>query len=162
MKKIIRILFFVLLLSVQGIVVAEAKVKTPSTKVKSVETTVAKKSAEEAATADEFDFKKLSLKLAEIEEKIKNGDFTRRSLEESSNYLNETELKLENVIRKLEKDQNYAQEALAAFGENAEASGVEDKSIAEMKEKYTAAVASYKNKLITFWCYLLNHPYNSK
>lgn len=96
---------------------------------------------------DNFDFKQIAALFTEIEENLRTDNFTRQSLEEASVFLNETDLALESDVRRLEKDLNYAQDALAAFGEEA-AGGENDPAITEMKEKYAANVTMFKNKLI--------------
>lgn len=96
----------------------------------------------------EFDFKQIAARFTEIEENIKNDNFTRQSLEDASAFLTETDLALENGVRKLERNLAYAQDALAAFGDGTEADGEPDPDMAEIREKYAAHVAMFKNKLI--------------
>ena len=156
MMKKIYLLILVLALVIGGgnfAAVAYAKdVSAATAQAKNVAKQEVNSAAETTTDAEnaveEFDFKKISQSLEEIEEQLKNNDFSRQSLEKNTTYLTETELKIENEIRKLEKDQAYAQDALSAFGEKTTDDGEEDKSIAEMREKYSAAVNGYKNKLI--------------
>ena len=141
MKNMLKVLIVaaILAFNAQGCLAAQQKqvVKSapaPETKVEE--------------NTDEFDLKQVSARIIAIEKDIADENFTRQSLDESLNYLSDVEIKLENVIRKLEKESAYAQEALAAFGEAPAEGETEDSSIAEMREKYNAAVSSYKSKLI--------------
>lgn len=143
MKKLLNILFLALIIFAADVNSALAVKKKAAVKA---EEAVIK--AEVTAATDEFEFKQISARLVEIEQNIKTDNFTRQSLESSTVYLNETELSLEGIIRKLEKESAYAQEALAAFGETSEDMNESDAAIAEMKEKYISAVNNYKNKLI--------------
>ncbi len=147
MKRIFRIFVLVLMLVLQAQAghAATAK-KAQGTKDVVTEEKITQQA--EVNASEELDFKVVSQKLTEIETSIKSDDFTRQSLEKYADYLNDTELKIEAVIRKLEKELAYAQESLAAFGEESTDAGEGDKAIAEMREKYSTAVAGYKNKLI--------------
>lgn len=146
MKQFFRVFVLVLILSLSAQTgwSATAK-KTQNVAAKSA--TVEVKVEDETAPAEELDLKKVSQSLAEIEGTLKGGNFTRQNLEKYTEYLNDTELKIEATIRKLEKDQAYAQDALAAFGEDSAETGDGDGTITEMREKYSAMVTGYKNKL---------------
>lgn len=98
--------------------------------------------------SDESDLRQISARLAEIEQEISAKTFTRQSLEEALSFLSNAEIRLEAVIRKLEKESTYAQDALAAFGEAPAEGEEEDAAIAEKREKYNAEVSAYKGKLI--------------
>ncbi|MBO5038102.1 MAG: hypothetical protein J6C85_01400, partial [Alphaproteobacteria bacterium] len=112
--------------------------------------------AEEAAAlvsvengdAEAFDFKRVTAALGTTEAMVKSGDFTRQSLDEALTFLSETDVALDAAIKNIEKESKYAQDALNAIGEAPQEGESEDKSIAEMREKYTASVSAYKNKII--------------
>lgn len=112
--------------------------------------------AEEAAAlvsvengdAEAFDFKRVTAALETTEALVKNGDFTRQSLDEALTFLSETDVALDTAIKNIEKESKYAQDALNAIGEAPQEGESEDESIAEMREKYTASVSAYKNKII--------------
>ncbi|MBO5284480.1 MAG: mechanosensitive ion channel, partial [Alphaproteobacteria bacterium] len=112
--------------------------------------------AEEAAAlvsvengdAEAFDFKRVTAALEKTEALVKNGDFTRQSLDEALTFLSETDVALDAAIKNIEKESKYAQDALSAIGEAPQEGENEDPSIAEMREKYTASVSAYKNKII--------------
>lgn len=151
MKRIFRIFVLVLMLvlPVQVGMAAVAKKATEakvSAKVERIEEATAQQG--ETGNSEELDFKKVSRQLTEIETYLKDENFTRQSLEEYAEYMNDTELKIEAAIRKLEKELAYAQESLAAFGEENAETVESDKAIVEMREKYSTAVTGYKNKLI--------------
>lgn len=152
MKKLLRILFLSLFLigisEVQATQNGAANAQKYTT-AKPVPTAMDK--SDDNATKEDFDFKEISTQLQEIEERAKNDDFTRQTLDADMGFLNETELSLENEIRKLEKKQAYAQEALSAFGtadEQTEGEDEDNAAINEMRDKYASEVALYKNKLI--------------
>ena len=150
MRNIVKIIALGLWLAValgQDGCWAAQKGKQPAAKPQQIaETANVSKGTE---SAGEFDFKSIRERLTEIENEIKEDKFTGQSLEEALAFLNETELSLEAVTRKIEKDQAYAQESLAAFGEGGtDEEGDEDEAIAAMREKYSNAVTGYKNKLI--------------
>ena len=146
MKHIFKILILGLMLVLQAHDGIAAAKKAPEVKAAKTEEVVV--SQEETNLSEELDFKNVSQQLAEIEKNLKQNGFTKQSLEEYSDFLNNTELKIEATIRKLEKEQAYAQDSLAAFGEEDTEAGDGGEAIAEMREKYSAAVAGYKNKLI--------------
>ena len=104
--------------------------------------------AESSESADELDYKQVSAELAQMEEDIKTNRFTRQSLEDDLNILSGKEMAIDAFIRNIEKQSKYAQDALAAFGDAPAEGETEDDQIAEMREKYTASVAGYKNKII--------------
>ena len=149
MKRIFRIFVFVLMLAIQAQVgqAATAKTQTVQVKPKVSAETVADSNGEDALSK-EIDFKIVSQQLVEIEEDIKKDDFTRQTLDKYADFLNDMDLKIETAIVKLEKDQAYAQEALAAFGEQNAEAGENDEAISAMREKYSSSVAGFKNKLI--------------
>lgn len=141
MKRIFQILILALFLSFgANTVISAAETKTSSLKDTAPKT-------EEVTPQNDDEFREINAELRQIEEDIKSDNFTRQYLDEALSFVNETDLALEATIRRLEKEQNYAQEALATFGEEA-AEGNEDGTISEMRERYTNAVSSYKNKLI--------------
>jgi len=153
MSKLFKILFLVMMFAGFNAADVAAKVNNGAdlqkyTTAKPVQQE-AKDKESDIVSNDNFDFKQISARLREIELQAKNGNFTKKSLDADMAFLNETELLLESAVRRFEKEQSYAQEALAAFGEVEENS--EDESndaIIEIKEKYLAAVSMYKNKLI--------------
>ena len=143
MKNIIKIIILGLWLTatcVQSEALAASTRKKAPSPSKKVETTV-----QQNMDSDELEFHRIREHLSEIELIIKEDKFTRQNLEEASSFLNETALSLDSTTRKLEKDQAYAQESLSVFGET---EGEDTETNAAMREKYTNAVASYKNKLI--------------
>jgi len=97
---------------------------------------------------DELQFHQINEHLTQIELTLKEENFTRQNLDEASTFLNETALSLDSITRKLEKELAYAQESLAVFGESNSEDTETNTTNAAMREKYTTAVASYKNKLI--------------
>lgn len=144
MKRIFTICLMCLFLFAGLSFNAWAKKEAPQPKIQVQDETATDVKAEDN---DNFDFKQIATLFAEIEENLKTDNFTRQSLEDASAFLNETDLALESSVRKLEKDLAYAQDALAAFGEES-AEGEGDAAMAEMKEKYAANVTTFKNKLI--------------
>lgn len=147
MKNIIKIIILGLWLTVttnNEVLAAGAQKKAVPIPPK-IETAATNKAAE---TEGEFDFNHIREHLNQIEQTIKEDHFTKQELEDAAIFLNDTALSLDGIIRKIEKDQAYAQEALAAFGEEEKEDTETDENIATMREKYTNAVASYKNKLI--------------
>ncbi len=106
-------------------------------------------SATESVDASaEFDYNQVSQELADIENQIKTGSLPRQTLEDLLNRLSEKEMELDSAIKNVEKQSKYAQDALAAFGEVTAEDENEDEAIAQMREKYTAAVNGYKNKVL--------------
>lgn len=103
---------------------------------------------ETPAGADDFDFKKITGELEEIEKEVKGGAFTRQSLDEALGVLRDIDVMLDAAIKNIEKEAKYAQDALTALGEAPTDGTPEEGSIAEMREKYTTAVTAYKNKVI--------------
>ncbi len=101
---------------------------------------------ESADTAEEFDYNQVSAELIAVEEQIKTNSLTRQKLEDMLNQLSEKEMELDAVIKNVEKQSKYAQDALAAFGETPPEGESED--VSQMREKYTAAVNGYKNKIL--------------
>jgi len=143
MKNILKTILMVVLL-LMGTMSVSVAAKNPAKSTETSKSVV--KTEESVVSSDEFDFKQITARLKEIEQSIKTDDFTKQTLDEDLSFLNTTELALDNAVRRLEKEQVYAQEALAAFGETSE--DEEDEAIAEMREKYASAVSGYKNKLI--------------
>lgn len=153
MSKFYRILFLVLMLgnfvAADVFAGAEGTIKAQKyTTTKPVQDSV--DGNDETAQNENYTLKRISTRLREIEDQIVSDDFTKKSIEEDLIFLNEAELALEGEIRKLEKEQAYAQEALAAFGEvNSENADDESSAaINEMKERYLNSVSVNKNKLI--------------
>ena len=150
-KKALKILFLTIALSAFGLndgyAAAQKPLPTAKPAAAQKSAAVTESKAEEAAS-DEFDLKQVSAKIAAIEKDLADENYTKQSLDEALTYLSDVEIKLEATIRKLEKESAYAQESLATFGEKPAEGEEEDSSIAEMREKYNAAVANYKSKLI--------------
>lgn len=103
---------------------------------------------ESSETFAEFDYNLVSQELMAIENKIKSDELSRQVLEDFLNSLSEQEMKLDKAIENIEKQSKYAQDALAAFGEVPAEGENEDEAIAQMREKYTTSVNSYKNKIL--------------
>ncbi|MCM1324071.1 MAG: mechanosensitive ion channel [Acetobacter sp.] len=135
MRGLIRILLVVMLLGMGSIAWAQAQ----EAKVVEVET---------SENGGELDYKQVSAEFLQMEEDIKANKFTRQSLEDDLNILSEKEMAIDALIRSIEKQSKYAQDALAAIGEAPAEGEIEDESIAEMREKYATAVAGYKSKII--------------
>lgn len=136
MNKLLKI-FFAAMLFVAGSI--EVNAQTNKTEAQAVET---------IEVSAEFDYNQVLAELTAIEEQIKTGDLSRQSLEELLNQLSEKEMELDGVIKNVEKQSKYAQDALAAFGETPAEGEGEDDAISQMREKYTAAVNAYKNKIL--------------
>lgn len=95
-----------------------------------------------------FDYKTVSAQLVEIENNIKNKQFTRQSLDENSSFLTQQEIVIELAAKGIEKNSKYVQDALDALGPEPAEGETEDPAIAEMRAKYTAAMNSYKSRII--------------
>ena len=103
--------------------------------------------AAEAAESETFDYKTVSSKLAEIEEEIRQDNFTRQTLDDASAFLAQQDTKLDQFIHDIEKNSKYAEESLAALGEAPTEGMSEDPAMAEMRSKYTALVNNYKSRM---------------
>lgn len=147
MKNMLKVLLVALMLGFAAIQpgVCAPQAKT-TVKPQAKPTVAAEVNIEE--NSDESDLKQISARLAEIEQEINAKSFTRQSLEDDLSFLSNAEIRLEAVIRKLEKESAYAQDALAAFGEAPAEGEEEDAAIAEKREKYSSEVSAYKGKLI--------------
>lgn len=95
-----------------------------------------------------FDYKTVSAQLVDIENNIKNKQFTRQSLDDDSSFLTQQEIVIEFAIKGIEKNAKYVQDALDALGAEPAEGESEDPAIAEMRAKYTSVMNSYKSRLI--------------
>lgn len=105
-------------------------------------------SAEDEKVVEQFNYQQISNEITQIEQQIKQNEFTRQSLDEATNFLTRRDMDLDAAIREIEKNSKYAQDALNALGEVPVEGDTEDASITAMREKYTTAMNGYKNKLI--------------
>lgn len=142
MRKFLRVL--VLALMFWGMAVGFSAANQPKNAV------VEENSSEAVVETEnyELDYKSVSAELQQMEENLKTNNFTRQSLEDDLNRLSEKDMAIDAFIRDIEKQSKYAQDSLSALGEAPAEGETEDPSIAEMREKYTAAVSGYKNKVI--------------
>ena len=95
-----------------------------------------------------FDYKVLLSELETIENELKANQFTRQSLEETSDFLTQQDILLDVAIKEIEKNSKYAQDALKALGEAPTDGTTEDESIAELRTKYNTSMSGYKNRII--------------
>ncbi len=98
---------------------------------------------------DTFEYNKISETFATIENNIKENTLDKETLDNYQAFLNQNDVLFDNVIKNIDKNAKYTQDALTALGEAPkEGEAPEDESIAQMREKYTALMQSYKNKQI--------------
>lgn len=96
----------------------------------------------------QFDFQAISGHLSDAETLLKSNEYSREDLDKTLATLSEKDLELDNVIKNIEKNAKYAQNALDAFGPAPVEGESEDEAIAQMREKYAQAVSGFKNKII--------------
>ena len=83
-----------------------------------------------------------------IENRIKVNDFTNQDLDDFQTNLNEKDVSLDIVIKEIEKNAKFAQNALNAIGEAPSEGEIEEETITLMRDKYSASVNAYKSRLI--------------
>lgn len=104
---------------------------------------------QETITEETFEYDKISQTFISIENSIKNNTPDKETLDSYQTFLNQKDVLFDNIIKNIEKNAKYAQDALTALGEAPkEGEAPEDESIKQMREKYTALMQSYKNKQI--------------
>ncbi len=102
---------------------------------------------EEISQKQEFDYTQVSEEFIKLEENIKNNTLSKEDLDSAQNYLNNKDIELSTLIKDIEKNAKFTQEALSAIGTPTEGE-IEDPSITEMREKYTQSMSYYKGKQI--------------
>jgi small-conductance mechanosensitive channel len=105
--------------------------------------------AYEQSSTTTFEYSEISEQFSAIENTIKSNTFTKDDLNEYQAYLNKKEALFDSVIKEIDKDAKYTQDALDALGQAPkEGEPEEDESIKQVREKYTQLMTSYKNKQI--------------
>ena len=97
---------------------------------------------------DTLEYEKTSEEFLMFEDKLKVNDFDNNTLDEFQTRLNEKDVSLDFVIKEIEKNAKFAQDALNAIGEAPKEGEIEEESISLMREKYTTSVNAFKSRLI--------------
>ena len=97
---------------------------------------------------DNLEYEKTSEEFLMFENKLKVNDFDNNTLDEFQTRLNEKDVSLDFVIKEIEKNAKFAQDALNAIGEAPKEGEIEEESISLMRDKYTASVNAFKSRLI--------------
>ncbi len=104
---------------------------------------------QDTTNEETFEYDKMSALFSSIENNIKNNTPNKETLDHYQSILNQKDILFDNVIKDIDKNAKYTQDALTALGEAPkEGETPEDDSIKQMREKYTALMQSYKNKQI--------------
>ena len=94
-----------------------------------------------------FDFAKLSEKLSNMEENLKNGKYSIDTLDENSSFLSELTSMLQTVKKENDKSLKTAQKHLEALGEEPQDGSEEIDEMAQKRKEFKNNVAVLKNKI---------------